>query len=724
VKRHPEYIHYKQPWIPVLLRALGLSLVWNIATKLLRHPRKEVPKQAMRQGRLVVALALSVHVIPMGTAIALIWLNVHGYYIGGELAGPSGWDDLKLSGLQFASKLHELLMQASLSVVVVSFIRHELVVGEGIPFGAIFGSLQFSSIAYIWSKEFAGTLKARFRTQMMKWRLVLLIVLGTGLAVTVGPSSAISMRPRLDAWPAGGTDFYINATTDQIWPTSLNDSGIPTECSNVTLGMNCISDSWTTLSDGLIPFWPNLNLGNTIPEFFGVVSPKSMRQLYTKQTTGIYWTRWTLATTQMSNLGDAVAEIGRLWINAAYSTSEIVNWKYSTRFRYRKEATYTIDDIYQPLTMATCLSSRSSTQQDTDADSIKAYMPIMETTCTDTIQSKRFNSSGLVANFRQDVPILQFVDVPVNEFGRSTVGALITFPETWPGGRNTVTCGVDSRWVPSQVSSSRSSVKVVSGLPTGFELKGTCFFEGSKNITVSSQWANYLNPNLVESNLTVFHHLLESIPGTYDDRWEDDAGFVQPLIESILSVLVTNGLAHTAASATPQGILKGCTADKCDESCSDGDGAWCREILPNGEFGSGGNIYNLPPGADTTKMTKFTTSIQVTGYAYNLRGTSLRLSCVVLFIYVLVALIHIGFSFWTGLSSQSWDTVSEVTALAMQSQPSRHLKNTCAGIDTTSIFTHMVKIVQTGEHGEHLELDFGDSTAALKQPLVPNEFYE
>ncbi len=68
-------------------------------------------------------------------------------------------------------KLHEITMQGSLSVVVVGLIRHELLSGEGIPFGAIFGSLQFSDISYLYSKEFAGTIRAKFAKKLSNYAL-------------------------------------------------------------------------------------------------------------------------------------------------------------------------------------------------------------------------------------------------------------------------------------------------------------------------------------------------------------------------------------------------------------------------------------------------------------------------------------------------------------------------------------------------------------------------
>lgn len=314
-----RYMRYKPSWIEIFLRALGLSLFWNASTKLFRRPRVELPKQAMRKNRFMATLTTAIHVILLAAVAVLVWLNIQGYYIGGELAGPSGYDDLKFSGLQVAAKLHELTMQASISLTVVSFIRHELALGQGIPFGAIVSSLQFASIAHLWSTEFAGTVKASFHHRSRSIRLVLLILVGSFLAVSVGPSSAIAMRPRSDEWPARGSKFYLNATREQIWPTFVDDSAIPRNCANVSLDMNCISNAWYTLSDGLIPYLPTLNGLTTTPEFFSVVSPKTVRQLYTRHLSAFIerngpWQLHRCRILAMRSQKSAVSGLTQLWV--------------------------------------------------------------------------------------------------------------------------------------------------------------------------------------------------------------------------------------------------------------------------------------------------------------------------------------------------------------------------------------------------------------------------
>jgi hypothetical protein len=67
--------------------------------------------------------------------------------------------------------------------------------------------------------------------------------------------------------------------------------------------------------------------------------------------------------------------------------------------------------------------------------------------------------------------------------------------------------------------------------------------------------------------------------------------------------------------------------------------------------------------------------------------------------------------------------VSEVIALAMQSQPTEMLRNTYAGISTTRVFSNLVKVVRTGTNRDHLELDFSDCDPGFGEPLVEDDFY-
>ena len=83
----------------------------------------------------------------------------------------------------------------------------------------------------------------------------------------------------------------------------------------------------------------------------------------------------------------------------------------------------------------------------------------------------------------------------------------------------------------------------------------------------------------------------------------------------------------------------------------------------------------------------------------------------------------------TGISSTCWDSIGEVTALAVNSTPTTLLKNTCAGILELNIFKLPVRVLafrddEAGD-GEHLELVFGDvdEKEVRGTAIKPNRVY-
>jgi hypothetical protein len=141
--------------LPTLFfRALGLSILTYTYPAIFTKRTKpssdhEEKKVAISRDRRRAALRCCIHVIPIGASVALAYLNVRGYYIGGELAGPSGQDSAKLGGLQFAAKMHELSINASIAAMLLSYIRYELTMGIGLPFGALVAGQRFTELSYL-----------------------------------------------------------------------------------------------------------------------------------------------------------------------------------------------------------------------------------------------------------------------------------------------------------------------------------------------------------------------------------------------------------------------------------------------------------------------------------------------------------------------------------------------------------------------------------------------
>ena len=95
-----------------------------------------------------------------------------------------------------------------------------------------------------------------------------------------------------------------------------------------------------------------------------------------------------------------------------------------------------------------------------------------------------------------------------------------------------------------------------------------------------------------------------------------------------------------------------------------------------------------------------------------MQSTATKLAATVMFIYCILAFLHIVYSAIYGISSTAWDSSAEVVALAMNSTPTTHLRNTCGGIIGVKTFMTLVKVLamkRVGGTEEHLELVFGEA---------------
>ena len=189
----------------------------------------------------------------MAASMLLITLNFKGFYIGGELSGSSGQDDLKMLGLQVTAKILELLAMASLSVIILALIRRELV-NAHLPFGAVTASFQFSSIGFLWSKEFVAACKSKYSSLKKKVLLLSVIVVFTILGGTLGPAAATAGQPVLKDWPAGGTSFYLNSTMEELYPTVLDKVTLLERPCQSAESDDCAITNHQVIADGLLAY--------------------------------------------------------------------------------------------------------------------------------------------------------------------------------------------------------------------------------------------------------------------------------------------------------------------------------------------------------------------------------------------------------------------------------------------------------------------------------------
>ena len=710
-----------------ILRALGLGLSYEVWQKLRNGETRsfETRKIAIRKDRLVAALTGLIHFIPVTVSLALCILNSVGYYIGSELAGPSGQDDEKFAGLQMAAKLHELTIQASVAAILIHHIRHELIFSGGLPFGALFAGQQFKDISYIWSSEFWGLANGTFASRKHRWRLIFFVVVCTLLGVTAGPSSATILKPRMGNWAAGGTDFWIDVPSNDTWPTSPSMADVDPDCGFYSGDKSCPSGDWELLAEGYFSYWKESVTQGYLPSTVRIPGLNSIRELY-PQMRSKSWQfskNFTVATTQDSIVADAVAETGRLWawvVAAAWQTKG-QPW----RFWSHVDATYTVY-THQPIVHTRCLLLNDSVRTNLSSGNVPFYDLSDIASFQESGDFARFdaNQTALLDQINETTEVinetqLRWLKVIQPYMGRPAIGVLVSLPKILNKQPAYYTCTFDVRTAPTRVQSKRNALKIVTSHVDGsttWDPPGNQGTYASKNswpsIAVDPEWAVYLNPKIAARNSTVFREILfESGILSSGDLSAIDQLFA---IESVLSVMLANGLARQRYGRQILGKLKDWNFDP-HATC----GSWCDQMMPaNGRhMGDGGSVFWLN-GTQRSSSSRLRMHAQAEGYAYSPEGLTTKLAIAVLLLYCVLALGHWAYLCLAGESSTSWDTTSEVVALAMNSRQADALYNTGAGIETLKVFRDNVRIVSAGER---VELSFSEEPD--QERLAPNAWY-
>ncbi|KAF7502250.1 hypothetical protein GJ744_006297 [Endocarpon pusillum] len=209
----------------------------RLFNKFFRRNKKKSNKPRVVLGKSGSILAKSIihHLIPLGICIGLIWLDRTRYF----------WFEDNhpaiLNCLQFAAKLHELLILASLSSMVMYITKRRLIGAGGVPFGFISTSYQLSDIQILSESAFLKS----FSWKQLEPSLFFLGLFMGSIALfspLVGPASAIAFIPNLNFYPYPGA--FANSTGRLLYltwgpfngtaPMSFTDMW-PTQLSNQTL---------------------------------------------------------------------------------------------------------------------------------------------------------------------------------------------------------------------------------------------------------------------------------------------------------------------------------------------------------------------------------------------------------------------------------------------------------------------------------------------------------
>ncbi|KAL1847582.1 hypothetical protein Plec18167_009451 [Paecilomyces lecythidis] len=694
---HHKHQALRSRWhsqLSIFFRTLGLPIITASINHFLDTigANREPPKVAINRDRITATHRCAIHILPIVAAIFMVSINLKGYYIGATLDG--------MGGLQYAAKFDEMLMIASLSVVVLSFIRHELVRRDGIPFGASLAGLQFTNLSYLWSMELWGALTAGRFPVNRKAGFLLGICFAAGLAATVGPSAAILLIPRLDYWPAGNTTMWLNATTDQLWPTTFDVTNTNSHCDiqqMLPISNGCPSSEWQSLLPW-ITYQPGIaDLYPTIIQFTGKSSLRQMQICDWRSASNGRYANCIMAfaTGPHSAVADALSLGSSLWYDAITTPRQYERYQ-------SNRAAYQTMQAWQPYSAVGCISdwiTQNSTGQlhfmngsdYSGAAGVDIYVdspiPLSE------FWKEAQNSTQMQ---------LRWVDIPESAFANASIGAVGVFPATSPGSSvHMVSCLIEAKWVPSILNTTTdlnsaglvTSTTDVSPLTTTYEVQFPVF----KAIHFTTAWAKLLNPVISDSprNHTVIGELLTRGNVTANSTTGSmiNGGLV---MQTLLASLTTNALSRSAFYASPQGQLKISYNDSSD---------------PVPKYWLDSNYHDafiIDPSLQTSY-----TPLQVTStllaLGYNHETVSVKLSIAVLLVYCIVAISHLVYSLYTGISSSAWDSISEVTALAVGSQPTPSLRGTSAGISRMATFRTPVRIAERLPKGDHSGHSSGDN---------------
>ncbi|KAF2494703.1 hypothetical protein BU16DRAFT_618710 [Lophium mytilinum] len=227
-QRDTEYIGYKPLPLDVHhieLNPKRLSPIFRTSASENFTEINEKPKVALVRSLWLALWRCGIHLLAMAVTMCLLALYVRKIYLA-DYGGKN--QAIILNGFQFVAKAHELILLASLSDIVLDEMRRRLSGTKGVPFGLLTSGYQLTKLNYLFSNEFRSTLPIR---------PLLVVSVGVAylLAAIANPVSAIVALPKLNYWPVedpfNGSDdlLYLTATSEQIWPSKVNASLLPSD---------------------------------------------------------------------------------------------------------------------------------------------------------------------------------------------------------------------------------------------------------------------------------------------------------------------------------------------------------------------------------------------------------------------------------------------------------------------------------------------------------------
>ncbi|KAF2111330.1 hypothetical protein BDV96DRAFT_649895 [Lophiotrema nucula] len=681
-----------------VLRSLKLQLFFQLTRW---RASTERPKVALYRNRFVAALHCLLHVPPLVGAITLIVFNISGFMIG--------YTPKATPMLQFAAKLHEVLMQASATSVLVSYIRAR-VYADHVPFGILFAPLHASSLSYLWSMDYWSSVVGPVWKQPAQTVSLLLIFAAVLITALSGPSSAIAMIPR----PVISRTQY-SARTEFQFPTSEASVYRPT--SPLGLFPTKVGSNWnydiygdylSALKSGLLP-----PPSDKLEWNFFLVSPFSQRQL-------------TVSIEDESKMYPvAVAVIPSVIMENTLvyhynwdilEPNKWHNFTYAGAIRLSAKA-------YSPHVSVRCAYHSFS-----DPPNNSTLINIPQNNGMGTINLFSFGewASSATSYWIGESPkqlhsLIAVIPIHIPEDRPPSLYQLSD--RTWADGNLTdlkvAACSIDAQWMPAQHEFGfASGVSVLKSQP----IYAT---EGASHIKIDPYWAKGLEDSVMYLGGWEWFNWMIYLPLNSTIIEYLKSGIAPVPLEFALAAIFAHGLSNatylgdpiecnsTVDTSTGPGSLYNTTdeADKCREFQLD------KHYVPH-------EICPIDFKVTQNDCDSIHTVIREAGFGYDITGTPVILALTVLGLYCVFVLGHLIDVLLRGRTSNALDSPAELVTLALQSRYPEHLGHTSVGIETMATLREPVGIRVNEE--ERLELvfknDAGQEGRELRK-VEPNKAY-
>ena len=551
----------------LFLRTIGLGIIVTSLQGLFTKRFLEPEKAAVRQSRVTALLRALIHALPLGVALFEIVLNWKGHYVGAQFN--------KQNYLQFVAKAHEILMQASLATIILSYTRYQISAGNGMPFGAVLGALQFLQVSYLWSIEFWSAIMSKGFQARKKIVFSVLILICITVAATAGPSSANLLIPRQELWPEESSYLAVNATFQDIWPDRLDDDEhVLSDCKVVRpttdeyLRSCPLSSLYSFLMAGPISEAINVSPGTSAVRA-SLQSPGSVKlkssELVISGCLGSSPYQVCATAAQQEFLDGLITD--------TMNQNEKDDQKVAlSGYHFIKK------DYYQPYTVASCVDDTVRdnldqaplrfariSQTESEYNEYREIVSVPGLTKSQSIDS----ISGDSSRFR-----LGWVDLPQEIFNTGVPGAIVVHPQSSStSSYNITTCTLNAGWGSSEIMTTALHQELVKSsmtqVPPWLSLLSpdiedpygilsltipafvnlTSISYPQRYVSISKSWIEFLNPTIIsaDNSTTDVISIFLSQASTQTDEWS---------IALVFGFLLTTALSSTGANHETRGICK------------------------------------------------------------------------------------------------------------------------------------------------------------------------